>query len=317
MPATLHIAQFYIMVDGREIGAIKPEYSDNLISVEVDDSLYLPDMFVLHLKDPELEMLKNNVFKLGSEVKITASTPPEQPNQAPSPAVVLMVGEITGIEPDLNAMDRATLVVRGYDRSHKMHRVRETKTYQQVTDADLARQLAGASGLSAQVTATSVVYPYLMQANQTDWEFLMERARRIGYRLFVEDRKLHFEPPPPAPPETKLEWGIDLAQFRARLSTIDQVSKVTVRGWNPKTKQAIVGQASAATQTHHIGEARTGGQAAQAAHGRQGTSMVVDLPVFTQSEADKLAKARLDDLSAGFVQAEGSCAGRPALQAGT
>ena len=146
MPATLHIAQFYIMVDGREIGAIKPEYSDNLISVEVDDSLYLPDMFVLHLKDPELEMLKNNVFKLGSEVKITASTPPPQPNQAPSAPVVLMVGEITGIEPDLNAMDRATLVVRGYDRSHKMHRVRETKTYQQVTDSDLASQLAGAAG---------------------------------------------------------------------------------------------------------------------------------------------------------------------------
>ena len=317
MPATQHIAQFYVMVNGRELGAIKPEYSDNLISVEVDDSLYLPDMFVLHLKDPELEMLKNNVFQLGSEVKITATPPPVPPAQSPGAPVVLMVGEITGIEPDLNAVDRATLVIRGYDRSHKMHRVRETKTYQQVTDSDLARQLAGASGLSAQVTATSVVYPYLMQANQTDWEFLMERARRIGYRLFVEDRKLHFEPPPRAPRETRLEWGIDLAQFRARLSTIDQVSKVTVRGWNPKTKQAIVGQASSATQTHQIGESRTGGQAAQAAHGRQGTSMVVDLPVFTQSEADKLAKARLDDLSAGFVQAEGSCAGQPAIQAGT
>jgi phage protein D len=42
----------------------------------------------------------------------------------------------------------------------------------------------------------------------------------------------------------------------------------------------------------------------------------VDQPVLSQAEADKLAAARLDELSGAFVQAEGTAFRRPDIKAG-
>src|SRR5215210_6077692 len=109
---TRHIAQVYIELNGQHIN---PEImSKNLLSVEVDDSLYLPDMFSIHMFDPGIEILTADTFKLGATVKISIQK--EETNTK----VELMEGEITAIEPDLNSVQRTTLVVRGYDRSHRM-----------------------------------------------------------------------------------------------------------------------------------------------------------------------------------------------------
>ncbi len=233
------------------------------------------------------------------------------------PKVALMTGEITAIEPDLNSEERSTLLVRGYDRSHRMARERKTATHLQVTDSDLASTLAREAGLQASVHTTSVVFPYLLQANQTDWEFLMERARRIGYRLYVEDRTLHFEPPPSAPSETELEWGIHLATFRPRMTTVSQVTEVTVRGWDPQAKNAIVSQASRPAAPWQIGESHNGGALAQSAHSISGKELLVDRPVVNSTDATNVAQAMLNELNAGAIETEGECAGDPEVRAAT
>ena len=313
---TQHLAQFIVYLNG---SPMKKEYMDQVISVEADDSLYLPDMFTIHTKDYGLEILGSDAFKPGTKVKIGIKVIAEPIGEEPPPPpmIEMMIGEVTALEPDLNGHDRVTLVVRGYDKSHRMHRVRKTKTYLQVSDSDVASQLAAGAGLTPKVKSTSVIYPYLLQANQTDWEFLMERARRINYRLYVEDNSLYFEPPPEAPPETALEWGIDLPLFRARLSTINQVSEVTVRGWDTAGKAPIVGTATSAASTHKIGESNTGGQMAQTAHSEGGKTMVLDQPVFTESEARTMAQALLDRHNDTFIEAEGQCGGNPNIKAGT
>ena len=50
-----------------------------------------------------------------------------------------------------------------------------------------------------------------------------------------------------------LTWGTTLLSFRPRVSAVQQVSSVTVRGWDPVAKQAIVGQASTPDVTSSIG----------------------------------------------------------------
>ncbi len=317
MPPTQHIGQCFIQLGDGETH-LAQQYMDQLISVEVDDSLDLPDMFTIQLKDFGLQALQNDVFKLGTRVKISVRPPADPTPNPPTPATKpLMVGEITSVEPDLNGTDRATLWVRGYDKSHRMNRVRKNTTYQQVKDSDLAQRLASAASLSADVTATSVVYPYLMQANQTDWEFLAGRAKRIGYRLYVENRTLYFKPPPASPPETNLEWGISLAQFRGRLNTVNQVTEVTVRGWDSAAKAAIVATVSSPTASRSTGITQEGGPGAQTAHSIQGKAIVVDQPVVNQTDATKVAQALLDRLSAGYVEAEGQCGGSADVLAGT
>jgi phage protein D len=312
---TQHISQIYIELDGTNLDPQK--YMPRLISVEVDDSLYLPDMFSITLADPGLEALNADLFKPGTMVKISIQQQSDGTTRPPK--VVLMEGEITAVEPELNPNDRTMVTARGYDKSHRMNRTRTTETYLNVSDSDLASRLAQRNGLQAQATSTTPVYPYIIQTNQTDWEFLMERAKRIGYRLYVEGNKLYFEPPPPSPPETELEWGISLSHFRPRVTTVDQVNEVTVRGWDPKTKKEIVGRAtspSGALATRSDNGA-TGGARAQQAHSIQGKQQVVNRPIYTQAEADKVAQSVLNRKATGFVQAEGTCGGNPNVRAGT
>jgi phage protein D/phage baseplate assembly protein gpV len=312
---THHIAQIYIELDGTNLDP--QQYMPRLISVEVDDSLYLPDMFSITLSDPGLEALNADLFKPGTMVKISMQQ--QSSGDDNPPKVVLMEGEITAVEPELNPNERTVITARGYDKSHRMHRIRRTETYLNVSDSDLASRLAQRSGLQAQVTSTTPVYPYIMQANQTDWEFLMERAQRIGYRLYVEGNKLYFQPPPPSPPETRLEWGINLSHFRPRVTTVDQVNEVVVRGWDPKKKAQIVGRATSPSGalSNRKDNGRTGGVLAQQAHSVQSKQVVVDRPVYTQAEADKVAQSVLDKRSSSFVQAEGTCGGDPNVRAGT
>lgn len=322
MASTQFIEQVYIeYTQGDIMGSyqhIPPEHMANLMVAEVDDSLFMPDMFTLRFLDPGLKLLTADLFKLGTKIKFSIK-PSATPGASENPTVTeIMRGEITSIEPELNPEERSVLTLRGYDLSHKLNRGKKTQTFQQMTDSSIAQRMAQGAGLLASVQSSGITYPYLMQANQTDWEFLLERARRIGFRVWVEGKTLHFKPPPPSPSVTvPLKWGLDMAEFRARMTTIDQPGEAVVRGWNPSTKQPIVGRATSPDSTLYVHtiSGRNGGAAAKQAHAQAGKIEIVDAPVYSQGEADKIAKAALTRSLAGHVQGEG-VAGDPRLKAG-
>lgn len=313
---TKHVDHFIISLNG---AFLDTEHMRRIISVEVDDSQYLPDMFAIQVSDPDVRDLEADFYKLGAAIKIEVQLRQSADTDSEPPSEVLMIGEITSIEPDLTNEGRTTITIRGYDRSHKMNRERKTMTYLQVTDSDLAGKLARASGLRVSADETQGVYDYLMQANQTDWEFLTERASRIGYHMYVDDNTLHFKKSPPSPPlGASLAWGDSLSRFRPRVSTVEQVSQVQVYGWDPKAKRKIVGQATSPTNTlqNRKYNGKTGGSLADTAHSNPGKAVVMDRPVVSQVEADKLAKAVLDSKAGNFVQAEGEAGGNPKVRAG-
>ena len=98
------------------------------------------------------------------------------------------------------------------------------------------------------------MHRYVFQNNQTNLAFLRGRADALGYLLFVQGDALHFEPPSPAGKPIALEWGANLSEFRPRLTTVGQASDVTVRGWDPATRQEIVGHARKGQGTPQVGE---------------------------------------------------------------
>jgi phage protein D len=210
----------------------------------------------------------------------------------------------------------AYLSVRGYDKSHRLYRDQKSLAHLNKKDSDLAQEIAGSVGLQADVEATSTVYDHIFQHNQSDLAFLQERAWRIGYECFVEDGTLRFRKPPtggragvPA-----LTWGVDLLAFYPRMNLAEQVDEVVVRGWSVATKEPIVGRAERGTLYPRIGESKDG--AAWAQPFGSGKRVVVDQSVASQAEANALAKARLDELSGAFVQAEGTALRRPDIRAG-
>lgn len=297
-----------IKVDG---AAIQQTIQNSLLEVVIDQHSHLPHMFTIELDDPELSLLDNGPFDLTKEVEIIAKV---QDDGRITLTNTLIKGEITALEPSFQEGRVAKLIVRGYDKSHRLYRETRSTAYLNVKDSDIASQFASRAGLSTQIDATSTVYDHIYQDNQSDLAFLMQRAWRIGYECFVDEGKLYFRKPPASGSTATLEWGVDLISFYPRVTLAEQVDEVMVKGWDIDTQKAIIGQATSGTLYPKISESKNG--AAWAGNFGQGKLIVVNQPVVSQAEANTLAKARLDECSGAFIDAEGIAEDRPDVRAG-
>ena len=306
MTTTQLVPRMYLKFDGADASE---EVMDSVISIEVDDSLTLPDMFSIHLRDTNLKWIDDDTFSPGKSVDISAKNGGAE--------VKLITGEITGIEPRLDQTAGPTLILRGFDKSHRLSRGKKTTSFVQMTDSDIAKKIAQNSGFKTKIDSTREVHEYVLQDNKTDWEFLVSRSQRIGYRVLVKDDTLHFVQIPDANEDTPtVEWAEDLTEFNARLSTMRQVSEVIVQGWDPGKKQQIVGQATQSNDTPQIGEGQQGSQTTQQAFSLSTKEIIVNRPVSTQAEADAMAQSICDEIGQGFIEAECIALGNPAIQAG-
>lgn len=297
--------QLYVKINGT---SLQTAVMDELYRVEVESSLTLPAMCVLNVHDTGAELINSGPFDLGSSLEVGVADEQGRGETA------LFDGEITGIEPDFREGTVADLVVRAYDRSHRLHRGAITKTYTNMTDSAIASDVANQVSLRADVEATSTEHKHVFQHGQTHMAFLRERARRIGYDVYVEGRTLCFKAGTEQGDTVNLEWGENLRSFRPILSLGEQVSEVEVRGWDPSTKNEIVGRATSGEAAPSIGEQGTGGSLAENAFG-SANELTVSTSVADQAEADELAQAILNEYDGAFVEAEGECFGMPELQA--
>lgn len=300
------VGQFVVQVNGSELS---PDVMATLDEALIEDDLGQPAMFALRFNDPSHTLIDGSLLRLGSEVKLGAA------GQSGSAPKTILSGEITALEPAFE-QNNMVLVVRGYDRSHRLHRGRSTRTFVRQSDADIVGQIARAQGLKPDAEGNTQV-DYVIQHNQTDMQFLSGRAARLGYRISVEDKTLHFRRAEGSPPTAPaLVWGSTLLSFHARLTAVAQPNEVQVRGWNHKAKQAIIGKATRPTQPSRLNTITNGGKAAIEAFGAEARLVITDRLVRNQGEADSLAQAILDERCGDFLAAEGLCFGEPGLRAG-
>lgn len=285
------------------------ELTGDLVDVMVDTTLHMPAMFIMRFHDDRHEWVDRGPFELGAVVKIELS-------HGEGTLERVITGEITAIEPTFTEDLTAILTIRGYDRSHRLNRGTKSKVFLQVSDSDIASQIAQEAGLQATVDSTNVVYEHIFQHNQTDLAFLQERARKIGYEVYVDDTKLNFRKHKSARGSLLLDWGINLQRFQPRLTLSSQVDEVIVRGWEPANKKEIIGKAVRSKSAPEIGMRGQGGELASRAFS-SAKQVIVRQPVASQREADLLAQAVLDEINAAFVEAEGLARGNPKLVAGT
>ena len=298
------VSRVTIMLDGAPLAK---EVLAKLTEVVVDQHAHLPSMFTVSLRDPDLKLLDEGPFDLAKQIEIKAEL-------VDGKSKVLINGEITALEPDFEEGMNAALVVRGYDKSHRLYRQTKSKTYLNIKDSDLATQIAQANGLQAEVDSTAIVYDHLYQNNQSDLAFLAHRAWRIGFECFVEKDKLFFRKPPNSAAEIELTWGQDLISFMPRMTVAEQVSQVVVKGWDAAKLEAITGKADKGKLYPQIQETKDG--AAWAQSFGSGETTFLDQPPITQEEANTLAAARLDEISGAFVEAEGLAFRHPDIKAG-
>lgn len=229
--------------------------------------------------------------------------------------VTVFLGELTGISVDFPDRAPATITLRGYDCRHRLLRGARSHSFVQVRDSEVAERLATALGLAIEAERSPLVHPCLIQTEQSDYAFLRERAAAIGYELAVRGDTLLFRRPAlHAAPARTLDVTADVVEFRAALSTMRQVDRVAVRGWDVAAKQPIEATlaADAADLTmggvHGPARARRGFEAA--------TLETARWPVVTVQEAELLARGLLVASALRHVHGEAVVPGDPALAAG-
>jgi len=303
----------YIKIGGADASK---DLMDSLWQIVVDTSLYLPSMFTIELVDEHLKWVDDASLDIGKEVEISFKTDEGSGGQQ----AVLIKGEITALEPDFSATESThmtTMLVRGYDKRHRLHRGKKTRTFLKIKDSDLASKIAGEAGLSAEVDSTSVTYDWVLQNNQTNMEFLAARAERIGYQVYSADGKLYFKKGDAhlgaGPDQVFLE---NLRDFRPSFTASGQADKMYTRSWDVKQKKLIESQMTPASGLNQGGMSQTGGDKSKSAFGGSAEAIVTDRPVFTVDEAKELATGMSNDISRDFCQAEGMSDGDPRLKAG-
>ncbi len=311
-----------ISIDGKQ----QTDLFYNLMEVFVDTSLHMPSMFSLLIQDDEdpktgnMKYTDSETFKVGAAIKIEMKTD-ELPDEAGTISGTLISGEITALEPVFSAGGPVMLRVRGYDKSHRLTRGKKTRTFLKMSDSDIVKKIAEGAGLSASVDSTSTKYDYVMQYNQTDWDFVWSRAQRIGYQVYSSDGKLFFKK---AGTEingikpSKLSWGFNLRKFEPRISLAGQINETVSMGWDYKEKRLIEGKETGSVKVvPQIGFGKNnGGDLAKSAFATA-TNYSTDISLFDAGNAKEIATGLKIRSESTFIQAEGECAyGDPRLIAG-
>lgn len=246
----------------------------------------------------------------------------------------MLTGEITSLRPSFPSGGQPTLAISGQNLLHRLRRKQESHSYKNMTDSQIARRVAGRLNIPIDINENAAAreqpYEYVLQHNQYDILFLIERARRIGYDIYVKEQgqqqgnNLQAQPSklvfgPSVNVERKLyelEYGKSLIDFQPTLTTANQVGSVTVRGWDAVRKKAITVTATRdQLETKGVGQA--GGQAEINRAFNEREEIIVDRPVNSEQEAKTLAKETLERIAKDMVKGSGTTIGLPDLRAGS
>ncbi|BCJ37199.1 type IV secretion protein Rhs [Actinocatenispora thailandica] len=222
---------------GMEAAVLPAAAADRIRLVAVDSHLTVPDMFEIRFRDPDGAALRIAGLALGTPIQVWG------PDTAGG-SHRLIAGEITTVEGSF-VESSATTVVRGYTLDHRLQRARRTRTFLQQKDSEIARQVATDAGLAVgRVDATPDPVHYVVQANQTDWEFLCQRAREIGYELGVADDGFYFRRRSTVDTATplRLRYGAELRRLFPRVTAGNLAPQAEVRVWDPLRATTVSAQ---------------------------------------------------------------------------
>ena len=242
---------------------------DQMASFEITFNNW--DDKLLRFKYSESEASKE-LFKIGQLVAIQLGYADK--------LVPVMSGQITSLSPAFPESGSPTIRISGTDGMQKLKdskpRPGQQVYYKDKADWEIAEQVAQRAPNNMQVDIPDKTGPQhhlVVQKNQDDASFLMERAKRIDYDCYVTSdvvagtQTLHFEPPadgrngtpvrafrlaygpglaaeeqraaapPPGPARPRAGPLLpNLIEFTPTLTAAAQVSRLTVRGWDPRTK---------------------------------------------------------------------------------
>ncbi|MGD0556575.1 MAG: phage baseplate assembly protein V [Streptosporangiaceae bacterium] len=306
----------------------------------IDTHLHLPDMFEVTFLDTTGTLLTDAGISIGTRMRLKGIAADSETSQ------VLIDGEVTCLEATCHNLDSYS-IVRGYDLCHRLQRTRRTRAFHQSSDSEIAEQVVKAAGLTQlAIESSGTIHDFVGQCNQTDWEFLSQRAREIGYEAGISCGTFYFRRASSVATAgskpVELTFREDLRRFLPRVTAGNLAQGVEVRVWDPLQAKVISQVKDISTGTARPGTAEpeslgkqfvsdtppgSTAQPVTSSAGDEGpppsstAHVVCDLPVATGSAIDGAATvaatALADQVASTFAEAEGEAVGDPGIQPGT
>ncbi|GGZ39939.1 hypothetical protein GCM10010387_37880 [Streptomyces inusitatus] len=333
--------EFEVRIEGLEMD---PSTKNDIIDIKVNrdiDEMSGFDLTLNNWDDARLRFKHSDSpdFRLGCRVSVRLGYADK--------LLTVATGTISTLSPKFSDGSSPTVGVSGVDGLLRLKDRKpaenEVKIYRNMPDWRIAEEIARRNRLRIEVTREGPTHDRVVQKNQDDASFLMERAKRLDFDCYIlpdpasgEDTlyfirptdgrdgrpirvyRLAYAPGLTTGPSAQPAGLIpNLLDFTPTLTVSKQVSKLTVRGWDPRTKQPIAFTATA--ENLPAGQNSAGGQSGpQAAEstlqGRQ--EVLVDAPVSSDQEARELAISLLRERAYEFITATGRVAGLPELRPG-
>jgi uncharacterized protein len=261
------------------------------------------------------------IFDPGKEVEVSMGYVGNAP--------LMLRGLITTLEPNYPESGVPTITVRGRNVLFRFKDKQHTWSWENKRDSDIAVEIGkqkrsdNKPGIGFRVKTNQQARDaeqeeeLVFMNNQFDIMFLLARARRHNYSVFLgrdaEGEFINFGPSDqPRRPEYELVWGKSLSSFRPTLTTANQVSKVTVKGWDRRTSKPISATAELPKDCK-LNFDQTAVQRAVAAS----EEIITNPPARTRKEAETRAKEALCNFRRELIKGAGVTVGLPKLRAGS
>jgi phage protein D len=223
-----------------------------------------------------------------------------------------------GLEGRYAASQTPALTVLAEDRLQDLRMTRRTRTFENLSDEDILRQIASQHSLqpTIELDGASTQHRVLAQVNQSDLAFLRERAQVLGAELWVDGTTLYAKARSRrGNPEVRLTYGTNLIEFTVLADLAHQRTSLTVAGWDPGAKDAVTHEAANQAVSSEAGGGQTGPQILQSKLGER-KEQLVHLTPASDREARALAEAAFRRIARRFVTGVGVTDGDPRLRVG-
>jgi uncharacterized protein len=343
LPNDYYAPEYQVLVNGQEL---HPDTKGDVLEVKVVmdlDNLTSFELTINNWDDATIDYKYSDghTFDVGVLIEVLMGYPKR--------LYSMVKGQITALSPQFPASGSSTLHISGQDAMFQLKDRKplpgEQKIFVNKTDWEIAQIIAQRNQLQIKSITNSLMRnDQVVQKNQDDATFLMERAKRIDFDCYIFNdpesglATLNFDQPSDSREGRKATYyefiygtagtslspqtiaskqvnQLGLISFSPQLTLSKQVSKVTVRGWDPKTKTSIVESASPGDLPAGA-SGGTSGPALAATSFPNKQDVVVDFPVTSVQEARALAVSLLRERAYEFITGSGQVIGVPDLRPG-
>ncbi|MBN2532181.1 MAG: phage late control D family protein [Spirochaetales bacterium] len=296
---------FIVYLEGSRFTA-EQEYA--VKQIIVDERVDRPSLFSITMSDTLRQWTDSSDFSEGAEVKIMLGYKDDIEE--------VFSGEVVAINPQFRMKSDDILVIKGSNAIHRLLRGKKTRSFSEMTDADIIKEIVSECGLKDDIDDIGVNHLFTMQHNQTNYDYLMSMARKYNCNMHVKDKTLMFkQPSDESNEEVIIEWGKTLLEFNVQADTSDLVSEVEVKGWDNEKGEAITGSATVDDIQKLFDRDVFGGSIVKENFG-DSKMIILDNSILDQESADALALDIISKNSMNYIHGSGKVQGNYKIHAG-